>query len=1506
MVNWGNELWEKGASTFNSAATWLKKTSKSIKDGLAWTSTFVRQKFDQVGYQYAEAKHWFKNFFKERSVVDATFTDYVEEASYKPAAQLQSSQKTSQFLLEAGEVTSDVAVKKPSLISKLIDWMGRGLGAVGKGIDSFVNAAALGVESLVGGIGKGLSAMGKGINSIVNTAALGVEATVGAFGKGLSAIGKGVSSFVNTAALGLEALVGGIGKGAGAMGRFVSNIFNRSKVYTGEIIEDFIPVVQQKLFGQTQSQKLLSAGVDVSHKNKWFEAVGKGFKAEIDSVGNVFKAMGKGITSFVNTLALGVEAVVGGIGKGFRAVGRGINSFINAAALGIEAVVGGIGRGLGAAGKWASNLFNRSKVYTGELVEDFIPAVNKKLFGRVSAQNLLTEGEDIFEAAEDVYKGVASAPKPQPKANWFESISKGIRGVIGGIGKGINSFVNTAALGVEALVGGIGKGLSAIGKGLNAFVNVMALGVESIVGGIGKGFSAVGRWMSNIFAKAHLGEIVDDSITKIQQKLLGTTKPQNLLAEGVDVTPSAGSKASWSSRFNDFKEWSSTKFQEMGAKFSYYSAEAKHWFKNLFKEKDIIDATFTEAQPAGKLALLGEKASKSWDFTKKAVGWASTKWAQAHEVFNVLGTAAKKATAGWAANMSKSLSNTILKRGLTDTILTGAGAAFDTIGMIEGTSRMYTLDSRSSKKDFQEAYVKNATGRAGMITTLGLIPSLGVIKGITVGLALTAYQQSSAEAEANLKYQALYGREINNWDKTAMAAESIRDNIQQTRLANLTAGLLAQNKDAVVAATPVVSTLVKSEAVQRASDYAEGVKGYISKGTGAVKGALVESKAGQLAKSLAASKVGIAAAKGSTTAMNVAKGATKVVGKFAGVLNAGLIGYYGYQSLTASTPEAQRDAYSGLGEATGSVVGGAIGTTIGAILGLGIGSAAGAALGNVIGSVIGGAIGGTLGALVADVKNYGVGKAISNIGRDFMNNMSGITSFVQGAGNLAMSGLNAVLGPLAKPAVEIGIGTAGVLAAGLGGGVVLGGLAAYGAQQAFNMFRKPENTPSVLDEQAQEDKVLSQAKVSKDKSLLDQFKDSMRGVKQQAGSFFTNLWKDAKTVFGSVAKKTLSILDYGGKALSAGAKALINNTTALATGALDFFTGGAFSGKSPEQTEMINAVKALGPGAHRQDFLNALNGNVFAGRSPVTVTFGRGAVDEVRGKTVVMDSSLKALSDVIAIKETTKATDAGSYTSQYMYKGKLNKNYGRYQIIYGYDTKELSSVIQGGITGTSPEQQDRAFLGRFFTRARKRGGSDYVRFTSNGYKYEDFKSMIQSAGWEWQSLRGSQFYTDTKAADNHLAKYYGSEEAGYKYLYSYFLYRKKMYEKAEGITPTPQAGPAAPKPTTESKFTPAQANKLKEDPKKQPPAPKPQAKPAPKPVVKAEIQLGKKTKTVAAASKTGLQPKDRPMGFEVALNLENGMVNPTFNQEANENTFNHRANIPASYRNMGGRIAQLA
>lgn len=259
------------------------------------------------------------------------------------------------------------------------------------------------------------------------------------------------------------------------------------------------------------------------------------------------------------------------------------------------------------------------------------------------------------------------------------------------------------------------------------------------------------------------------------------------------------------------------------------------------------------------------------------------------------------------------------------------------------------------------------------------------------------------------------------------------------------------------------------------------------------------------------------------------------------------------------------------------------------------------------------------------------------------------------------------------------------------------------------------------------------------------------------------------------------------------------------------------------------------PQSQQADLTAALKGNVYAGRAPITVQFlNSGAVSSsVRGQTITMDSSLKALSDVVAIRETTKPTSMRSYTE----RDRGNANSGRYQIIFGADTRELSAIIKGGVKSWGPDQQDRAFLGRLFYRSLDRGGDEYVQFVQNGYQFADFKAMVQKLGKEWQSLRGNRYYADTKAFDNHLAKYYGSEENGYQFLYEYFQERKQMYD---------QQNPA----TIANQFNNiANVTNI------------------------SQVQVGRKSKSQAAAATTrSIQHANQPNRLRVSLTMEEGRM----------------------------------
>jgi hypothetical protein len=336
------------------------------------------------------------------------------------------------------------------------------------------------------------------------------------------------------------------------------------------------------------------------------------------------------------------------------------------------------------------------------------------------------------------------------------------------------------------------------------------------------------------------------------------------------------------------------------------------------------------------------------------------------------------------------------------------------------------------------------------------------------------------------------------------------------------------------------------------------------------------------------------------------------------------------------------------------------------------------------------------------------------------------------------------------------------------------------------------------------------------------------------------------------------------------------------------------------------------PKSHQTDIAAGIDGNVFAGRATQTIQFrdNRAVSSGVRGKSIQLDSSLKAYSDVIAMKE---VVGGGTRDTAYGYQGRLdggvlNKNTGRYQIMLGRaDEQEVyERIIQGSPAGDRRDREDRAFVGRLFYGTLDRGGNEYLKFTQGGYKFDDFKNLIVKSSNEWQSLRGN-WRTNDGRVDNHLTRYYGSDERGLKFLYQYYMYRKQMYDQQAGAPVKPTAELGKPNPPQQSKFTPAEANKVANPRPSQPPKPKQQTKaaaPVPKQV---DIALGKKVsnRPTTKADPQQTQAQTRPYHQRINLSIDEGQLVAEFIQESTEATLNSRANRPAGYRSMGGRAAQV-
>ena len=353
------------------------------------------------------------------------------------------------------------------------------------------------------------------------------------------------------------------------------------------------------------------------------------------------------------------------------------------------------------------------------------------------------------------------------------------------------------------------------------------------------------------------------------------------------------------------------------------------------------------------------------------------------------------------------------------------------------------------------------------------------------------------------------------------------------------------------------------------------------------------------------------------------------------------------------------------------------------------------------------------------------------------------------------------------------------------------------------------------------------------------------------------------------------------------------STSAGNTGGLEGST--LFTGASPSIAAVVELAKRI-PVGQRDTVLKAVKGgSVFQGRTEQTIEFmsGTAASESVRGKSIKFDSNFKSFSDIVGMLETGKSSSMSSYSVS---ASSGNPNSGRYQItIGGADTAELSAVIKGGVKDHSPDQQDRAMVGRMFYAklhgtAVDSGGTDFLKFIHNGYKEADFVKTLQQAGYEWETLRASGTnYTDGSVSGRTFVdRNYGSRDAGYHLMYQMFMARKKLYEEG-GAKKLPD--PAMPN------ILPVQADAILKPPtsKKMPTKLKAEAPPTHK---VATIKYGAPQNTAPVVAGRHLNQPTR----EVAINLrtEDGQLKAKAVMQDGDTTYLSQANTPPSTRRVNG------
>jgi len=790
-----------------------------------------------------------------------------------------------------------------------------------------------------------------------------------------------------------------------------------------------------------------------------------------------------------------------------------------------------------------------------------------------------------------------------------------------------------------------------------------------------------------------------------------------------------------------------------------------------------------------------------------------------------------------SSSVGKAVSNSILREGLVGSALSGITVAVDVRAIASSFITVAKADRKKfSKLEIQQAYTDGAGGRAGLISTLTLFPRLGLVRGLLATALLSTGLTKLSEDKANERLL-----QSNQGDDQPMAVLAVRDHLKPAIDETFFAKRLGEASD-LFAETKTGKQLTSSfsklkpvrawrkAAIGLGRTAAQVIKARAARTFGEAGADSI--KAG--IKSLGEAGAGFARAAG---------------GFFKGLsigIDAGLIVYGSSQVVNAKNDvkrtEGYRTAFGAGGSVIGYILGGSVGTAFEAAPGIGTVLHIGLTIG---GSVLGQAIGDKLGELIGQADAGMRGAAKFDVGKAFSNLFGGDAS----------------------------------------------------AAEVPPQYRQQTVAPTSLQDRL----LVVEPSISTSKPWYASALDSTKSAVNLAINWVGSQWKGVQIGIGNLHKeaklkwgKFASII--GGNHTILGfnpMRAIVGGLASLGIGvtpATATTLGGSFSGATVSAQALVAGsfnFRSWGKDAAREV---ARAGTVFDNKEQTIEFQNNSSVSSsVRGKAIKFNSDLKAFSDIIAMGES--GPTIGS-TSSYTAQARGNKNSGRYQIIQGGDTNELSAVLKGGIQGYDRNQQDRAFVGRLFYATLDRGGDQYTQFVQGGYKYEDFTKLIAKSAREWQSL--SSKYGQTAGGNNRynnaLEEHFGSADAGMKFLYQTFLIRKAMYEgRPPASAPTPTVSPTdadrivrSNAPTSTSKSNPTKSVKFKP----------------------ATIKYGAKVSSVPAPA--GKQLRQPPKEVAMNISMVEGQLKVTATQQDTAETYFNAINVPGSQRVVGGMTLKLA
>jgi rare lipoprotein A (peptidoglycan hydrolase) len=249
--------------------------------------------------------------------------------------------------------------------------------------------------------------------------------------------------------------------------------------------------------------------------------------------------------------------------------------------------------------------------------------------------------------------------------------------------------------------------------------------------------------------------------------------------------------------------------------------------------------------------------------------------------------------------LGRAVGHHLLQDGLLGTSLSAYAIAVDGVGIISTSYNFARLKpNQHTRQNYQQAYINSASHTSGLITTMQLIPKLGVVRGLIASGLLTLGMTGVAKNVADERF--VERKQGLGQDTTMLVIQDLlRPAIQQTMMAGELTDLAGRGMQGLAKTKmgqTISSLIVKNQSVRAWKLFRITAERSVAQ--------VIKARAlrtfGEGAKALAD---GAATLKGA--ASSVGKFFAGAASKILSLINVGLIVYGGHQVMTAKT-EAQR------------------------------------------------------------------------------------------------------------------------------------------------------------------------------------------------------------------------------------------------------------------------------------------------------------------------------------------------------------------------------------------------------------------------------------------------------------------------------------------------------------------------------------------------------------------------------------------------------------------------